>query len=258
MAAGDCNEIPDRPTSRPGSRVSAPEHTSPPLGTDRVRPPDQAERVATGDAPQVEDKPRPQKPHQSGTDLRQRLDQVGTILAKGLDLAEAGVSLGVTIMSRVGVAAQQKIREGLDAATAPGAAAEGAGYRPSSTAESHSHPGTPAAEPEPRYGITNRLPLMPGSTVRISFSINNDSMTVPKKVELRLEGFTGDTHGASLDPASFTIAPAQKTIAPVDFDKFLIQGTVPDKTLADVYRGSVVVSSGSELRIPLVLVVMPI
>ncbi len=49
-------------------------------------------------------------------DLRERLDQMGTILAKGLDLAEAGVSLGVTILNRVSLAAQQKIREGLDSA----------------------------------------------------------------------------------------------------------------------------------------------
>ena len=62
------------------------------------------------------------KPNPPGIELRQRLDQVGTILAKGLDLAEAGVSLGVTIIGRVGVAASQKIREGIDAAAAANAA----------------------------------------------------------------------------------------------------------------------------------------
>ena len=58
-------------------------------------------------------------------DLRERLDQMGTILAKGLDLAEAGVSLGVTILNRVSLAAQQKIREGLD-----GAAQSQSGHSP--------------------------------------------------------------------------------------------------------------------------------
>ena len=38
----------------------------------------------------------------AGAELRERLDQIGAILAKGLDLAEAGVSLGVTILSRLG------------------------------------------------------------------------------------------------------------------------------------------------------------
>jgi hypothetical protein len=211
--------------------------------------------VAAGDAQQSQEKPRAQPANPPGSELRQRLDQVGTILAKGLDLAEAGVSLGVTIISRVGVAAQQKIREGMDAATAPGAAA---GSRQSSEGEQYSPSGSPATEPEPSYGITNRLPLMPGGTVRISFSVNNDSMTEPKKVDLRLEGFAGDTHGASLDPTTFTVAPAQKTIAPVDFDKFIIQGTVPPEAPPDVYRGAVIVASGSELKIPLVLVVMPL
>jgi hypothetical protein len=184
----------------------------------------------------------PQEP--KGNDLRQRLDQMGTILAKGLDLAEAGVSLGVTIISRVGVAAQQKLKEGLDAAST--AAAEPA------------PPQQEQAQAEPEYGLTNRLPLAPGGTVRISFSVNNDSMTEPKKVELRVEGFAGDTQGGHLDPAQFTVKPAQKTIAPVDFEKFVLQGLLAADVPPDVYRGAVVVDSGSAFRIPVVLVVMPL
>jgi hypothetical protein len=238
--------------------MSGPVQADPPLSEDGTGPAVAAEPVAAGDAQPGQEKPRPQQASSPGTDLRQRLDQVGTILAKGLDLAEAGVSLGVTIINRVGVAAQQKIREGMDAATAPGAAAAGRGSGQSSEAEQYSPDGSPTSEPEPSYGITNRLPLVPGGTVRISFSVNNDSMTEPKKVDLRLEGFTGDSHGASLDPTTFTVAPAQKTIAPVDFDKFIIQGTVPAEAPPDVYRGVVIVASGSELKIPLVLVVMPL
>ena len=65
--------------------------------------------------PEAPGKPPPSGPGAS-VDLRERIDQMGTILAKGLDLAEAGVSLGVTILNRVSLAAQQKIREGLDSA----------------------------------------------------------------------------------------------------------------------------------------------
>lgn len=186
-----------------------------------------------------------------GMEFRQRLDQVGTILAKGLDLAEAGVSLGVTIISRVGVAATQKIREGMDAAAAINPA---------------TMPGAPqqapepdvVAEPEPVYGITNRLPLTPGGSVKISFSVNNDSMTEPKKVELRVEGFAGDANGGRLDAAAFSVKPSPKTIAPVDFEKFTLQGTVPPDAPPDVYRGVIVVTSENEFRIPVVLVVMPL
>jgi hypothetical protein len=191
------------------------------------------------------EKPREQP---AGAELRERLDQVGTILAKGLDLAEAGVSLGVTILSRVTVAAQQKIRDGLDAAAQPGAAAPQA-------AEAFAPP--PEAEPEPEYGLTNRLPLVPGSEVKISFSVNNDSMTEVKKVELKIQGFAGDSQKAAIDAAAFSIKPAQKTIAPVDFEKFVLQGAIADTIAPDIYRGVVVVSSDKDLFIPVVLVVTP-
>ena len=204
-----------------------------------------------GHAAEQEPQPGPEAPHPAaspGADLRQRIDQMGTILAKGLDLAEAGVSLGVTIISRVGVAAQQKLREGLDAASAAAPTVPLGDQQEGAEA--------PAVEPE--YGITNRLPLAPGGTVRISFSVNNDSMTEPKKVDLRVEGFAGDAHGGALDAAKFVIKPAQKSIAPVDFEKFVLQGSVPADATPDIYRGAVVVDSGSAFRIPVVLVVMPL
>ncbi|HEY2662143.1 MAG TPA: hypothetical protein VGI79_20655 [Caulobacteraceae bacterium] len=189
-----------------------------------------------------------EQPAANGAELKERLDQVGAILAKGLDLAEAGVSLGVSILSRVSVAAQQKMREGLDAAAQPQAWPPGAATEPS-TSE--------APESEPEYGLTNRLPLAPGGTVKISFSVNNDSMTEVKKVELKVQGFAGDSQAAGLDASNFSIKPAQKTIAPVDFEKFVLQGAVPNAIPPDVYRGVVVVSSDNDLFIPVVLVVTP-
>lgn len=182
-----------------------------------------------------------------GAELRERLDQMGVILAKGLDLAEAGVSLGATILNRVSVAAQQKIREGLDAAGQPPPA-------PASAApEEPVEPG----EAEAAYGLANRLPLTPGGEVSISFSINNDSMTEIRKVEFRVQGFAGDTRQAAIDAATFAVKPAQKTIAPVDFEKFVLKGVVPETVPPDVYRGVVVVRSDKDLFIPVVLVVTP-
>jgi hypothetical protein len=194
----------------------------------------------------------PEGPRESpvgGTELRGRLDQVGVILAKGLDLAEAGVSLGVTILNRVSLAAQQKMREGQEGAAQP---YPGAGRQPA-------EPPFEAAEPdqEPQYGLSNRLPLVPGGEVKISFSVNNDSMTEVKKVAFRVQGFAGENHKAALDPAAFAVRPAQKTIAPVDFEKFVLQGAIPQSTPPDVYRGVVVVNSDRDLFIPVVLVVTP-
>ena len=108
-------------------------------------------------------------------------------------------------------------------------------------------------QPEPAYGITNRLPLLPGGPVQISSSINNDFMTEPKKVEFRVEGFTGDTHGTQISAELFKVKPAQKTIAPVDFEKFFLNGTLPADAPPDIYRGWVVVTSDAELRIPVLL-----
>jgi len=182
----------------------------------------------------------------AGVELRERLDQMGTILAKGLDLAEAGVSLGATILNRVSVAAQQKIREGLDAAGRPQSA-------PPDTPEEPVEPG----EAEAAYGLANRLPLTPGGEVSISFSINNDSMTEVRKVEFKVQGFAGETRQAAIDAATFAVKPAQKTIAPVDFEKFVLKGVVPETIPPDVYRGVVVVRSDKDLFIPVVLVVTP-
>ena len=185
-----------------------------------------------------------------GLDLREKVDQVGMILAKGLDLAEAGVSLGVTIVNRIGSAAQQQVLERMAAAMqreATGAAASPAPPMPE-TAE--------APPPEaPAFYITNRLPLAPGGTVKVSFSINNDSMVAPKKVALRIEGFHGETTGASLPAESMSIKPETRTIAPVDFEKFVLRGAVPAETPPDVYFGWILVASDDELRIPVRLTV---
>lgn len=207
--------------------------------------------------PEAPAKPPPSGPG-AGVDLRERLDQMGTILAKGLDLAEAGVSLGVTILNRVSLVAQQKIREGLD-----GAAQSQSGAQPG--AQSGAQPGPSGATPDApaesaeadQYGLTNRLPLTPGGEVRISFSVNNDSVTEVRKVEFKVQGFAGESREAAIDASAFAVKPGQKTIAPVDFEKFVLKGVVPDTTPPDVYRGVVVVHSDKDLFIPVILVVTP-
>ena len=209
----------------------------------------------TNAAPRADPSPsKNQKPEEfvGGIDLRGRLDQFEAILGKGLDLAEAGVSLGVTILTRVGTIAQHQILERMDVTT-PGAAVPTSGKSP----EAAVGPGTrePLDVQEQSYCITNRLPLIAGGPVEISFSINNDSAVQPKNVTLRVEGFMGDTQGGRVEAERFTVEPAQKTIDPMDFEKFFLVGTMPTDVRPDLYRGWVVVASGSELRIPVVLVV---
>lgn len=201
--------------------------------------------------PEVPGKPPPGPG--AGVDLRERIDQMGTILAKGLDLAEAGVSLGVTILNRVSLAAQQKIREGLDSA-----AQSQSGAQPGTQPGAQVMPDAPAESAEAdQYGLTNRLPLTPGGEVRISFSVNNDSVTDVRKVEFKVQGFAGESQQAAIDASAFAVKPGQKTIAPVDFEKFVLKGVVPETTPPDVYRGVVVVHSDKDLFIPVILVVTP-
>ncbi len=205
-------------------------------------------------ATEAAEKPAPDPA--AGAQIRERLDQVGTILAKGLDLAEAGVSLGATILNRVNLAAQQKIREGLEAAAQGQAAGQAQGAMAGSQPEAAGDE-APELEAEAGYGLANRLPLTPGGEVRISFSVNNDSMTDVRKVEFLVQGFAGETGQGALEPAAFSVSPSKKTIAPVDFEKFVLKGAVPETAAPGVYRGVVVVRSDRDLFIPVALVVTP-
>jgi hypothetical protein len=176
--------------------------------------------------------------------FKTRLDRIGEIIGRGMDLAEAGMNLGLTIISTVGTAAQQKL------AVPPGAAAPPV------------QPGAqPAAAPEqegpPGYGITNRLPLAPGRPVSISFSVNNDGVAAPKEVTLHVEGFAGDRPDAVLPVGSLRVVPATATIAPMDFEKFVLEGAIPPDALPGIYQGAVRVVSDLDITIPVWLVIQP-
>ena len=206
-------------------------------GTEHDRPPTQqsSAQPASGETPS------------DALNLKERLDRFGEILARGLDLAEAGLSLGLTIVTTVGAAAQKKFFErAFDSGPDP-------------TPADLPSPGPPpaAAEGAPPYGVTNRVPLMPGSAVTISFSINNDLLVVPKSVALSVEGFAGQRPDASLPANSVRVIPSNAVIAPMDFEKFVLEGVIPGDAAPDVYSGCVLVASDAGMRIPVWLVVQP-
>ncbi len=178
-------------------------------------------------------------------DLKGKMDRFGDLLAKSMELAEVGMNLSLSILSTVGAAAQQKIAQKLAETTETAAAT---GFR--------APPAPSSAAPEPvDYGITNRLPLAPGGTVAISFSVNNEAATGPKDVILEVEGFAGDRTGLMLPLDSLSVSPASGAIAPMDFEKFVLRGIVPADAAPDVYRGAVAVVSDTVIRIPVWLVV---
>ena len=173
-------------------------------------------------------------------DLSGRAEQLGQIIVKTLDLAEAGLSLGITVLSRAGTAAQEALNERAQA--------------PPNVNVADGRP-EPALEEDEGFFLTNRLPLAPGGDVQVSFSITNDSLVEPKRVHLRVEGLLGEQREARIDADAFSVRPMRKSIAPMDFEKFVLTGTLPADAPPDVYRGSVIVGSTDEMSIPVRLVV---
>jgi hypothetical protein len=187
-------------------------------------------------------KPRAEEREVPVPDLTGRADQLGQIIVKTLDLAEAGLSLGITVLTRAGAAAQEALAERPAANDGHAAPAPPA-------------PDEPAAEEEPPFFLANRLPLAPGGEVYVSFSITNDSLVEPKKVSVEVGDFVGESEGVRIGSDAFAVRPARKTIAPMDFDKFVLTGTLPDAAPPDVYRGSLRVGAADELGIPVRLLV---
>lgn len=186
-------------------------------------------------------------------ELKARLDRFGEILARGLDLAEAGMTLGLTMLGTVGAAAQNKIFERM---LNPTADAPPAGPPAAPPAAQPSAPvAGEAAGEAASYGITNRLPLRPDDAVSVSFSVNNDSPVAGKQVRLLVEAFSGERSGTLLPTDCLAVRPGEQTIAPMDFEKFTLEGRIPANAVPDRYRGSVLVLGEGPMRIPVLLVV---
>jgi hypothetical protein len=189
-----------------------------------------------------------------GGNGRVRSDQFGAIFAKGLDLAEASLSLGLTMITRVGAAAQNQIERMasvLPQEPPPAVAPE----PPARPAAPPPEAAGPITADERQYGIGNRQPVTQGGVVRISFSINNDSVSTPKNVTLQAADFVGELEGTRIEAERFSVKPQRRRIAPLDFEKFVLEGAIPPDVPSDIYHGAVVVSSGQAFSIPVRLVV---
>jgi hypothetical protein len=220
-------------------------------------PPKSAAPPASG-----ERRPRPSEPEPEVD----RTQQLSAILTRGLDLAETGLTVGLVLVNRLGALAQETLDGVWAARSAPGqtpaprpsATQMGAATEPSysrappdaSFADTADRsPPAESAAGSGTYCIMNRLPFGPDQAVSVSFAINNDSPANPKRVELRVEGFVGETFGRHLGSESFRIEPAVAVIAPMDFEKLVLHGHTPRDLVPDVYRGRVVVAAEQEFEI---------
>jgi hypothetical protein len=210
----------------------------------------------------------------AGGDSAERLS---AIVSKGLDLAESGLSVGLALVDRLGnlaqqtldgVVAQRRERDGgapyrwppasAGVASPAGGAQAPPGSRPFDDTGAPQHdaspdapeqPTAPMQAQEPAYCITNRLPLRAGESVRVSFSVNNDSADRPKAIALQVEGFIGETTGTALDADGFRVEPERVSIAPMDFEKLILTGRLPAGVPADIYRGRVLIAADQALEI---------
>lgn len=178
-------------------------------------------------------------------------DRINTLLAKGFDLMETGLNLGFNLVSKVENIAQDKVTDWVH-----------------NTARRYSHPaGSESASPPPDQKsekesdnqiapVFNRLPLYPGGDARLSFSIENELTDSDKKITLHIgEVFAGDKSGFIIDGTTFSITPEKVKIGPLDFEKCVLNGHIPETAPPDHYLGSVLVTDTERYQIPVCLVV---
>jgi hypothetical protein len=192
--------------------------------------------------------------------------QFNSIMSKSLDLAEAGLTLGLNLFQKFGANVQDQlagkfakvaeagksfVNEAVKTARAQGQSGPGE----TATRDDEQERSQSAESASAFAGVFNHLPLFPGSPVKVSFSINNETAESVKKVSVKLEGLTGELTGATLDASHFSIKPSKQTLGPMDFEKFVITGTVPPHVRSDGYNGWIIVSGDEQLKIPVKLTI---
>jgi hypothetical protein len=183
------------------------------------------------------------------------------VVNRGLDLAETGIGLGVNIVARLGSIFKDQVFDKINTADMINTVMNNAqagppqGEAPQTAPPNQPPPGSESTAAEPAGYLFNRLALYPGGSAYVSFSINNDSLTAAKHIELAVESFVGEANQHTIDSTAFSLTPAKTAIAPADFEKFVLTGSIPEDAPPDVYHGRVIVTETQTYRIPVVLVI---
>lgn len=186
--------------------------------------------------------------------------QIEDIMQRGLNIAEVSIGLGVNFVSRMSSILKDQVIDKIKSAqiltpemSSPPPASQY--YNHQENEQQASPETTQASNSDETLYLINRLSLFPADSVSISFSINNESLSAEKKIQISIEDFVGTTQKFSIAAENFTVTPLEKIIAPMDFDKFVFNGTIPEKAQEDTYNGGIIVREEQEYRIPIVLVV---
>ncbi len=181
-----------------------------------------------------------------GQNLWSNLERISQVVAKSIDLAESSLALGARMVGSLGKLSEQQI---LDRVRETDGAVPG---HPEPTPTAASAGMAPPEPPVERLGVANRVPLEAGSAVQVPFSLTNDSAETPKSVRVSLQDLVGQSNGGRLEASTFSVEPAEAKLQPLDFEKFVIRGTIPADAATDTYLGAIAVEEGDEvLTIPL-------
>ena len=190
-------------------------------------------------APPKETKAPPAKPSPRPS------PQMGSLVSKVMELADAGVGLGINVISLLNTLARSQVAGAAPAEQQP----QDDERRPAPPEDA------PHAEAPRNYCIVNRRPIHPGSAVQVSFSINNDLPDAAKKLRVTARGFVGAARGFSFDGAGFSVQPSEQLVDPMDFERFVLTGSIPADAPEDSYNGWILVEGDEQMRIPVVLLV---
>ena len=171
--------------------------------------------------------------------------QMVSLVSKVMELADAGVGLGINVISLLNTLARSQVAGAAPAEQQP----QDDERRPAPPEDA------PHAEAPRNYCIVNRRPIHPGSAVQVSFSINNDLPDAAKKLRVTARGFVGAARGFSFDGAGFSVQPSEQLVDPMDFERFVLTGSIPADAPEDSYNGWILVDGDEQMRIPVVLLV---
>ena len=190
-------------------------------------------------------KPKPEPEAKTSPSPRPNA-QMSSLVSKVLELADAGVGLGINVISLLNTLARSQV-----AGAAPAEPQPHGDERPPAPPED----AAPQPEAARNYCIVNRRPIHPGGAVKVSFSINNDLPDAAKKLRVTAKGFVGAARGFSFDGAGFSVDPSEKVIDAMDFERFILTGSIPADAPEDSYNGWILVDGEEQMRIPVVLLV---
>ena len=162
----------------------------------------------------------------------------GQAMSKTMEIAEAGMTMSLSLLNTGG----ERLLNAL-ASKIAGAAQTA----PANGAYENREDASEAAASEPVIG--NAIPVAPGDDVSISFSLSNDVPDCVKRVTVALDQLRGERTGHPLDRTALAVTPAEKEILPLDFEKFIIRGTVAADAPPDRYSGLIAVQGDERFTI---------